>query len=141
MFNWTLIKRSVGMTFMVGGLFLFGMKGFLVGIVIYNWFCYFVNIGLVSKYIGYHWKQQLLDLMPTMLVSSGAALVCWLLGRMLHLGMYADGGMKLLLFAVIYLCWSFIFKPESFNYFLSVIPDRFRIWERHGRKELPSADI
>ena len=141
MFNWTLIKRSVGLTFMVGGLFLFGMKGFLVGIVIYNWFCYFVNIGLVSKYIGYHWKQQLLDLMPTMLVSSGAALVCWLLGRMLHLGMYADGGMKLLLFAVIYLCWSFIFKPESFNYFLSVIPDRFRIWERHGRKELPSADI
>ena len=134
MFKWTLIKRSIGLVFMVGGLAFFGMTGFLVGVVVYNWFCYFVNIGLVSKYIGYYWKQQLLDLMPTTLVSSGAALICWMVGRTLHLGMYADGGMKFLLFAVIYLCWSLIFKPESYKYFLSAIPDRFRIWERNGRK-------
>ena len=133
MFLWTLAKRTVGLSFMIGGLFLFGMKGFLVGVVIYNWFAYFVNIGLVSKYIGYRWQQQLLDLMPVAIVSVLIFVVCYLLGRWMNLGLYWDGIVKLLVYLCIYLGWSLIFKPESYLYFLSIVPAKFKFWERKNK--------
>ena len=130
MFRWTLIKRTVGMSFMIGGLFWFGMKGFLIGIIIYNWFCYFVNIGLVSKYIGYKWSQQLLDLLPMTLVSIVAFSASFGIGKLLNFGFYSDGAVKLLVFIVVYLGWSLLFKPESYKYTLSIIPKKFRFWEK-----------
>lgn len=130
MFQWTLIKRTVGMSFMVGGLLGFGMKGFLVGCVIYNWFCYAVNIGLVSKYIGYSWKQQLLDLLPVTLVTLLSGVLSYAFGMFLHLSLYPDGLVKLLVIVLIYLGWSLLFKPESYTYFLTIIPQKFRFWEK-----------
>ena len=130
MFLWTLGKRTVGLTFMVGGLFLYGMKGFLIGVIIYNWFCYLVNIGLVSKYIGYNWTKQLLDLVPVTLATITSAIVAVLVAFLLKWGLYADGCVKIVVCLGLYLAWSFIFKPESFKYTLTIIPDRLRFWER-----------
>lgn len=130
MFLWTLAKRTFGLTFMIGGIILFGMKGFLVGVVLFNWFCYFVNIGLVSKYIGYKWTRQLMDLVPVTIVCLLALVSCYLLGRWLQLSLYIDGIIKILVFLAIYLGWSFIFKPEAYTYFLTIIPAKFRFWEK-----------
>jgi O-antigen/teichoic acid export membrane protein len=130
MFQWTLIKRTIGISFMVGGLYWFGMKGLLVGCVIYNWFCYAVNIGLVSKYIGYSWKQQLLDLFPVAFVTLLSAIISYVCGRFLHFSLYPDGLVKLLVVLLIYMGWSLLFKPESYRYFLTIIPSRLRIWEK-----------
>ena len=130
MFLWTLGKRSVGMTFMVGGLFFYGMKGFLVGVIIYNWFCYFVNVGLVSKYIGYKWNRQLMDLMPVTIASLLSAVIAYIVARLLQWGMYPEGIMKLVICLGIYLGWSLLFKPEAYTYTLTIIPTKFRFWER-----------
>ena len=130
MFLWTLAKRSVGLLFMVGGLVFFGMKGFLVGVIIYNWFCYLVNIGLVSKHIGYKWTQQLQDLTPIIFATFISAAICYLLGFLFHLNIYSDGILKFFVFIITYIAWSYYFKLEAFTYSISVIPDRFRFWER-----------
>ncbi len=130
MFLWTLAKRTFGLTFMIGGIILFGMKGFLVGVVLFNWFCYFVNIGLVSKYIGYKWTRQLMDLVPVTIVCLLALVSCYFLGRWLQLSLYIDGIIKFMVFLAIYLGWSFIFKPEAYTYFLTIIPAKFRFWEK-----------
>ena len=130
MFQWTVIKRSVGLVFMIGGLFWFGMKGFLVGVIIYNWFCYFVNIGLVSKYVGYKWTNQLLDLMPVTITSIFAFAICFVLGKWIGLSLYLDGLMKVVLYVLIYMGWSLILKPEAYTYTLSIIPQRFKFWEK-----------
>ena len=130
MFLWTIAKRIVGLVFMIGGLFWFGMKGFLGGLIVYNWFCYFVNIGLVSKHIGYRWSQQLLDIMPSAVVSILAALTSYICGSLLKLQMYPDGLMKVAVFATIYLGWSFIIRPEAYTYTLSIIPAKFKFWRK-----------
>lgn len=130
MFLWTLGKRIVGLSFMLGGLFFYGMKGFMVGIVIYNWFCYFVNIGLVSKHIGYKWTTQLLDLLPVTIASTVCAAIAYFAVNSMHLSLYLDGILKGLICILLYLGWSFVFKPESFTYTLSIIPDKFKFWER-----------
>lgn len=129
MLIWVLIKRAVGLAAIVGGLFFFGMKGLLCGVVFNSWFSYFVNIGLVSKHIGYKWTTQLKDLSPIFFVSSLATLIALGLGYVMHLNMYWDGLLKLLVVVVVYLGWSFVFKPEAYKYFLTIINpffDRFR---------------
>ena len=130
MFIWTLFKRGVGLSAIVGGLLLWGMKGLLGGVIINSWFSYFVNIGLVSKHIGYHWKRQLLDLLPIFVASVLAALISYGIGSVLGLNMYLDGAIKLFVYLFFYLGWSLLFKPESFTYTMSIIPRRFRFWER-----------
>ena len=130
MFSWTLVKRAVGLTFMVGGLYWFGMKGLLVGCVIYNWFCYAVNIALVSKYIGYSWVEQLRNLLPVTSMTILSAVLSYSCGSLLHLNFYLDGLVKLFIVLFIYLGWSLLFKPESFTYFLSIVPQKYKFLKR-----------
>lgn len=125
LFWWTLFKRVVGIGAIVLGLYWFGMKGLLAGVVFNYWFSYVVNISLVSKHIGYKWNRQIVDLLPVTIASIIAALISYGVGYLLHLNMYPDGLLKLFVYAAIYLGWSFIFKPEAYTYFLTIIPDRF----------------
>lgn len=124
MFKWTLIKRCIGISFVVGGLALYGMKGLLCGVVLNTWFSYFVNIGLVSKYIGYKWSRQLLDLVPILVVSSCIAAICYFLGNVTNFGLYTDAIFKLFVYVTLYFGWSFIFKPNAFSYVCNAINSR-----------------
>ena len=114
MFFWTLLKRSVGIGFIVGGLWLFGMDGLLWGTVLNTWFSLFVNMGLVSKHIGYRLHKQLLDLFPILLVSSIAAIVCFFIGKYIHGSMYLIGSIQAIVYLIIYMGWSIVIKPEAF---------------------------
>ncbi len=122
MFLWTFIKQCVIIIIIVGGLALYGMKGLLAGHVIGTWFVLFVNIGLVSKHIGYKWYKQIQDLLPVGIASVVAALVSFGCGYLLKLKLYPDGIVKFLVYLLIYLGWSFIFKPEAYKYTISIIP-------------------
>lgn len=130
MFVWTVIKRVIGIGLVVCGLLWFGMKGLLSGAVLNTWFSFLVNIWLVSKYIGYKWTRQLLDLLPVMIASVIATAISYGVGYMLNLSLYPDGIVKAVIYLMVYLGWSFIFKPEAFTYTLTIIPERFRVWER-----------
>lgn len=130
MFFWTLLKRIVGIIAIVGGLMAFGMKGLLIGMVFNSWFSYLVNIGLVSKHIGYNWIQQLKDLSPIVAVSVLAAAVSYATGYFMKGDMYLNGLLMLVVYLLIYLGWSVIMKPESYTYFLSVLPVRFKFWDK-----------
>ena len=134
MFIWTVVKRVVGISAVVLGLMFYGMKGLLAGVVFNYWFSYFVNISLVSKHIGYKWYQQIKDLIPVGIVSIIIAVICYLVGNLLDLGMYADGGVKLILYLILYVGWSLLFKPEAYRYFISVIPDKYNFIHKLRRK-------
>ena len=129
MFTWTFIKRLIGIGAIVGGLVAYGMKGLLIGVVINSWFSYLVNILLVSKHIGYKWTTQLFDLMPVTLASVVAAFISYAIGIGLHLSMYPDALVKVLVYLVVFLGWSILMKPDAFTYILTIIPKRFRFWK------------
>lgn len=121
MFTWTIVKRLIGISSIVAGLALFGMKGLLAGVVFGTWFAYFVNISLVSKYIGYKWTDQLLNIAPVAIASVISAVIAYVVGAMLSLSLYPDGFVKTLVYACIYLGWSFLFKPEAYLYTKSIV--------------------
>ncbi len=121
MFYWTIIKRVVGIGLMVCGLFFGGMKGLLAGVVSGTWFAYFVNIGLVSKYIGYKWYDQLRNIMPVAVTSAVCAIIAYGVGLLLNLSMYLECIIMVVSYIVVYLGWSYIFKPEAYEYFKGII--------------------
>lgn len=127
MFYGVLIKRAIGLTAIVGGLFLYGMKGLLVGLVFNAWFSLFYNMYLVSKYIGYKWGRQLLDLLPIAAVSTFAAVVSYCVGNVLHLNLYADGLVKLLVYVIVYMVWVLLFKPEAYEYIKTIVTP---VWKK-----------
>ena len=130
LFVWTLLKRAVGIGAVVLGLMFFGMKGLLAGVIINYWFSYFVNICLVSKHVGYKFWRQIGDMLPVAIVSFISAAASYGVGYLLHLSMYPDGLVKAGVYVAIYLGWSFIFKPEAYTYFLTIIPDRFKLFKK-----------
>ena len=132
MFIWTIIKRAVGIGLVVFGLLIWGMKGLLAGVVLNTWFSYLVNILLVSRYIGYKWTQQLIDLLPVAIVSTIAAGVSYCVASLLSLSLYPDGIIRFLVYIVVYIGWSVVFKPESYTYFLTIIPERFQFWRKNS---------
>lgn len=128
MFWWSLVKQVVVIVLMVCGLVLFGMKGLLAGRVVGSWFVLFVNMGLVSKHIGYKMFQQVKDIFPVGIVSVLAFLISYGCGYFMELSLYLDGIVKFVVFLLIYLGWSFAFKPEAYTYTISIIPfKKFKI--------------
>ena len=130
MFIWTLLKRSVGIGTIVSGLALFGMKGLLAGVVFGTWFAYFINICLVSKYIGYKWHQQLLNIMPVAVASLVSAFIAYGVANMLNFSVYLDGIGKLFIFVISYLSWSVLFKPEAYSFFITILNPLFRKFKK-----------
>jgi hypothetical protein len=78
-------------------------------------------MALVSKHVGYKWNKQLLDLLPVTIASVATALISFLVVNHFNFSMYIDGFLKLVLYLVIYLSWSFFFKPEASEYFKTII--------------------
>ena len=117
MFKWTVIKRIVGIVFIVAGLLLYGMKGLLVGMVLNSWFSYFVNINMVSIHVGYRWEKQVLDILPVLLASITIAIMSYVVGTLCSLSLYLDGMLKFVIFVALYAGWSMLFRPESYRCF------------------------
>ena len=135
MFVWTVVKRLVGIGLVVLGLLLYGMKGLLVGMVLHTWLSYFVNISLVSKYIGYKWWVQIWNIMPMLIISCVIAVVCYTLSSVLKMPLYIDGLMQFCLFILLYFLCSILFKLEAYSYTLSVVkPIVLKLHDHYIRK-------
>lgn len=131
MFVWTIVKRTVGISLVVGGLVEFGMKGLLFAVIFSTWFSYFINISLVSKYIGYKWHAQILSILPVFVASAVSAVIAFIVGEMFNLQIYFEGAVKAITYIAVYSGWSHVFKPESYLYFKGII---VRLFEKRKKR-------
>ena len=122
LFKWTLIKRAIGTTIMVGGLLLWGVKGLLAGVVTYNYIIYAINAILISKHIGYGLKEQAEDLLPVVVLTAASFAIAFGLGLCLDFNMYITGVLQLIVFVGVYLGGSVVFKMNAYAFFKSTLP-------------------
>ncbi len=134
MFWWTVVKRSVGLSLVVIGLYFYGIYGLLVGVVLNQWFSYSVNIGLVSTHIGYKWWNQLKDILPIGLVAIIAGIISYYVGSLCNFSLYGDGLIKFFIYLVIYMGWSLVVKPEAYTYSMSIIGPLLSKFGRNVKK-------
>ena len=121
MFIWTVVKRTIGISAMVAGLIVWGMRGLLCGVIFSTWFAYLVNISLVSKYIGYKAHRQLLDILPVMSAAGVCGACTYFICHPLHLSLYFEGAVMMILYAFLYIGWSIIFKPKAYTCFIDIV--------------------
>lgn len=135
MFKWGLIKQIVGVTFIVIGLLLWGIKGLLIGMVMKSWLIYIVNASLVSYHIGYKLRSQLLDLAPVLGVAIISYAVAYLFGRIIPCSMYVDAVVKLALFVALYVGIAKIMKMDALNQSLDMVRPFIDKFTKNNKKQ------
>lgn len=114
MFYWGIVKQTVGIVFIVGGLILAGIWGMLVGMVVKSWVIYFINCYLVDKHIGYKLKNQLIDLLPVFIMSTMAFVIAYMFGHFFNLDMYLLAIVQFVMYLGIYCGATYVFKKDYF---------------------------
>lgn len=119
-FYWTFIKRAIGVLVIVVGLMYFGLKGMLWGMVFSTTFSYLVNAVLVSKYVGYMFYRQMLDLIPMFLLSIVSYVISFLLLAFLPFNLYIEMVIAIIVYGLVYLGGSNFFHLQSYEMFIDV---------------------
>ena len=132
MFTWTIVKRAIGLCLIVGGLFFWGIKGLLVGMVLQSWLIYFINAFQVDRYIGYSLFIQLKNLAPTLLLTIVSFVISYCTVYCFpSFGMYSLALVRLAIFLLVYLGGAILFKMESYYYIKDTIPLLF--WKKRAK--------
>lgn len=115
MFHWGILKQTLGIVLIVGGLIIAGIWGMLVGMVVKSWTLYFINCYLVDRHIGYGMKEQLLDLSPVFIMSITAFGIAYVCGVVLHWNIYLIAAVQIVIYMIIYCGATYLFKRELFG--------------------------
>lgn len=126
MFIWSFIKQGIGLLFMIVGLFFWGMKGLLIGMVMKSWLIYIINASLVSYYIGYKLWRQLLDIVPVLLLSTVAFAISYIGGGLIQISLYVDACIMFLVFVTVYVTSSVFLKMEAYILFYNLVNPHIR---------------
>ena len=132
MFVWSLVKQCLGLILVVAGMKFWGITGLLWGAVLHSWCCIFINMALVSKYIGYKLAQQILDIMPIAVSASIIFAISYIACTWMSIGFYWDGILKFLIYALLYIGWSVVFKPVPYINLKDVV---YQLARKGRRKE------
>lgn len=76
------IKKILVIPTIVIGVF-FGMKIMLYGLILNNIIAYYLNSYWSGRFIGYSFKEQVMDIIPSFLIAVGIAIIVYFLGYFL----------------------------------------------------------
>lgn len=123
MFKWNLVKRSVGLSLILAGAII-GVEGILWGMVLGFWLTYFVNASLAGQVTKYTLPKQLIDLLPTILVTGISFVVTYYIGNLFNeLQHITIMILQVIVFIAIYLLLSAIFRIPAVNIYKQIVMD------------------
>lgn len=115
MFVWAIIKQFSGLSLMLGGLYFGGIWGLLVGMVMKSWLIYIIHAGLVSRYVGYKFKSQMMDMLPILALSFTAFVISYFIVFLCRSNMFISGAIGGLVYVAVYIGISMMLKFEAYN--------------------------
>lgn len=114
MFMWTLYKRFTSIMFLLFGYYIAGIYGLLWAMVVGSWMSLIINAYLTSKYIGYKLSQQIVDILPNILIVSICYIISLIISSYLNIGDSLESIIQALLFILFYILAANILKIEAF---------------------------
>ena len=108
-----LLKKITGIAIITCGMFVYGMTGLLIAMVLASFFNYCVNLYTINKHVGYSIKQQITDALPVVFLTAISFTLCWLVGRILGINMYIVAIIQAIFFVTIYIYGASILKVDS----------------------------
>lgn len=113
-FFWqNLLKRIAGVSIMIVGILVYGMKGLLVGMVISASFNYIVNMFLISRHVGYSVPLQIRDVVPIIILTAISFFLCYVLGVIWNPNMYLLAILQIVIFFIVYIVGARLFEIDS----------------------------
>ena len=126
LFNWTIVKRSITIILCLGGISIAGMNGLLWACSLGAWSVFVINALLVSKHIGYSFVKQIMDILPSMVVSIIVGVVIYYIGELIDINMYIKALGQVLLGVSLYILVAYICKLDALKYTKNIILQRLR---------------
>ena len=124
LFIWTLVKRFLGIIFIILGFWIYDIIGLLWGMVFTSFMIYIINAYLVEKHIGYRLISQLKDLLPIIVTSVVAGFLSWW-GNYIPIHWFAQMILIIISYIFVYVSISYVFKLNSFISLNSFIRNLF----------------
>ncbi len=125
-FCWTIIKRSLTIVLCVGGIVMWGMDGLLWSCVAGAWSVYIINGYLVAKYVGYPIHKQVLDILPSIVLSVVIGIVAYYGGMACDLNMYIIAALQILFCTSVFIIGSKILHLDAYNYLCGIVTSKFK---------------
>ena len=85
------------------------------------WIVYFINGYLVTKYIGYPFYRQFLDILPSILLAVVVGMASYFGGRLLPFGKYAVATLQVLFCMAGYLLGSILLRFDAYKYLCGIV--------------------
>ena len=114
-----IIKKVLGVLILVISI-PFGVTAIAIGMVISTTLSAIINAIPNKKLLGYTFKMQLADLLPSLLISLVMFTTVYPIS-LLNLNVFAMIIIQVAVGAIIYIGLSAVFKVESFKYIISII--------------------
>lgn len=115
MFKWTIVKRILGLIYLVVGITIWGIYGLLWASVAGSWTILIINAYLTSVHIGYRFKQQIIDMLPTIILAIVGYFVPMLILNFYDLSETIASIIHAVAFSIIYISSAHIFKIYAFE--------------------------
>lgn len=115
-----IVKRTITILLLFLG-FIWGMKGFLIAVVVGSYFILFINALLVQFYIGFSIWQQIKDLLPTIVLTAVAFLTAKIADRLIPGNIFIVGAAVAIIFSGIYLVGAYLFRFPAIDSVKEVI--------------------
>lgn len=117
-----IVKKVLEVAILIATVFI-SVKAIAWGVVIYNLLCIIINLYPSKKYIGYGFKEQMQDYLPSLLLSFVMGIIVYWI-QLLPVGNMVILMLQFVSGAVIYLLMSNLFKVSSYNYLLTMAKNR-----------------
>lgn len=118
-----IIKKSVNFLILLGSLFLFNnVLAVVFGALLSEIFSTICNFPANKHIFDYTYKEQFLDLLPSLLMSSVMFISVYFVGKLIEFEMVSLI-IQIVFGGIVYLVMSIIFKVESFNYTKNIIKE------------------
>ena len=116
LFIGTVVKRILALIVLVLGMYFWQIEGLIWGFSVGAWIIAIVNAWLVAKHIKYSVWQQLKDLTPIILLSLVTFLLVYSISHTIVCNIYLKGIMSLIIYIVLYLGLSLLFKVKVYSF-------------------------
>lgn len=124
--QWTIVKRSITIILCTIGIQLDGMNGLLWGCVIGAWCVYFINAVLVSKHIGYSFRNQIKDICPFVLTSIAIGYGLYILTKVININMYLEAVCITIVGTVVYISIIKALKLDILPFIMNTIKHKIK---------------
>lgn len=126
-----IIKRIIALPTIIIGI-LFGIKIMIIGMIINSFIAYYLNSYYSGSQINYSMKEQILDILPILLLAILNGIVVFLIGIFLPLAYWLKLLIQVLSGGILIILFCEIFRLESYRSIKDVVSLQFKLFLKNN---------